>query len=298
MPVTKKKGKKNIDVKTDVNETQTDPIVLQLSISNNRMNELIETENLQNILKYSPNIVDPQPYIPNDYFISSNDIIETNNNVSSSTNKDTTAQQHHMCTNKEEQKNIVSHHDTNCYWCCHPIIDIEYGMPIRYDVFHNNFTTYGSFCSLQCAAAYNYSVNMGCDKAWEIHSWIQLIGKKYGFKGPIRPAPSRYLLKMFHGPLTIEEFRKAHTNLIQTYMLNIPPFIHVSSQMELINTSFLDKEKSNTLYKNEFKSDNHIHSTTKTKKIIQPIQPKGELEQKMNLAFVQTLPSSSPVNDI
>ena len=116
---------------------------------------------------------------------------------------------------------------------------------------------------------------MGCDRAWEIHSWIQLLGKKYGFKGPIRPAPSRYLLKMFHGPLTIEEFRKVHTNLIQTYVLNIPPFIHVSSQMESINTSFLDKEKPNR--------ENTNVSTIKRKSVL---TAKGELEQKMNLAFI------------
>jgi len=271
MPPTKKKGKKNVDKTDELTNTQqiNEPIVLQLPITNSRMDELIKSEHMQNILKYNPNIVDPQPYIPDNHFISMNDSIISENsqspsNSNNSTNNDT---EDLSLTN-----NTKSHHDTNCFWCCHSIIDTEYGMPIRYDVLHHNFTTYGSFCSLQCAAAYNYSVNMGCDRAWEIHSWIQLLGKKYGFKGPIRPAPSRYLLKMFHGPLTIEEFRKAHTNLIQTYILNIPPFIHVSSQMESINTSFLDKE-------GPLRNDTNKNIKRK------PISHKGELEQKMNLAF-------------
>jgi hypothetical protein len=280
MPAIKKKGKKNVDKSSDSTENAitSEPIVLKLSINNSRMDELIENENMQSILKYSPTIVDPQPYVPDDHFISMNDNI--NNELNDKNNDKTTNYKSPTATpsmnsNKDSKISInsKSHHDTNCFWCCHQIIDIEYGMPIRYDVLHRNFTTFGSFCSLQCAAAYNYSINIGCDKAWEIHSWIQLLGKNFGFKGPIRPAPSRYLLKMFHGPLTIEEFRKAHTNLIQTYVLNIPPFIHVSSQIECINTSFLDK-------------DNNGQNETNSRNVMKRKQLpsyKGELEQKMNL---------------
>ena len=270
MPPTKKKGKKNVDkIDETIIQDQNEPIVLQLPITNIRMDQLIESEHMQNILKYNPNIVDPQPYIPDNHFISVNDSI-INENVSPDNNENNQSDINNNVI--ETSNNCKVQCGINCFWCCHQILDIEYGMPIRYDVLHNNFTTYGSFCSLQCAAAYNYSVNMGCDRAWEIHSWIQLLGKKYGFKGPIRPAPSRYLLKMFHGPLTIEEFRKVHTNLIQTYVLNIPPFIHVSSQMESINTSFLDKE-------GPLRNDTNKNIKRK------PISHKGELEQKMNLAF-------------
>ena len=276
MPIAKKKGKKNVEL--DVLDSTitpllpTEPVVLKLAISNSRMDELMHNENMQSILKYNPTITEPQPYSPEDNFGTLNDSI-INDNVDQIKPK---SPEHPQQTISEQS--IKTQHDTNCFWCCHPIIDIEYGMPIRYDVFNKTFTTYGSFCSLQCAAAHNYSVNMGCDRAWEIHSWIQLIGKKYGFKGPIRPAPSRFLLKMFHGPMTIEEFRKAHLNIVQSYVLNIPPFIHMPSQVECINTSFLDKDGP---------SRNEMAGLKITKKRSQ-ISTKGELEQKMNLAFTES----------
>jgi hypothetical protein len=279
----KRKSKKDVDVKTQSEEivlnedVRVEPIVLQLSIPNARMDELIEGEHLRNMLKYNPKIMDPQPYIPNNQFISENDIIETTSIQILDKFDPAFVKEDSNPITQESDHQVKSHHDTNCFWCCHPIVDVEYGMPIRYDVFHTNFTTFGSFCSLQCAAAHNYSVNMGCDRAWEIHSWIQLLGKKYGFKGPIRPAPSRYLLKMFHGPLTIEEFRKTHLNLIQTYVLNIPPFIHVSSQIESINTSFLEKDSAR----------NEVGLRTLKRKI--PAASKGALEQKMNLGFYESI---------
>ena len=288
MPVIKKKSKKNVDSEivecVETKSVAIEPVVLKLSISNARMDELMHTENMQSILKYNPNITEPSPYTPEDNYQSlseetpKNDIqslsepsISISTSLLTSTSTSTSTQFPQIIS----EQSIKTQHDINCFWCCHPIIDIEYGMPIRYDVFNKTFTTYGSFCSLQCVAAHNYSVNMGCDRAWEIHSWIQLIGKKYGFKGPIRPAPSRYLLKMFNGPMTIEEFRKAHHNIVQSYVLNIPPFIHLPSQIECINTSFLDKDGP---------LRNEVNTLKITKKRGVSSQ-KGELEQKMNLAF-------------
>lgn len=80
---------------------------------------------------------------------------------------------------------------------------------------------------------------MGMEKAWEIHSLIQLMAKQMKYPTPIRPAPSRYILKMFGGPYSIEEFRMAHRGTDKTYLLNIPPLVSVQSQFEVLNTSFI-----------------------------------------------------------
>jgi len=196
-------------------ESKNIPIVMQLAIPSKRIEEIIKDEE-----KKLPLNVDPLPYIKDNAFISENHNLDTNN-----------LNKHH------------THHEIICYWCCHNIMNIEYGMPVRYDVFHKNFTMFGSFCSLECASAYNFSINMGCDRAWEIHSWIQLLAKNYGLQTPIRPAPNKYLLDTFNGRMTIEEFRSSHKGYVKTYIMNIPPFIHINSQMEILNTSFLEKNK-------------------------------------------------------
>lgn len=188
-----------------------EPVVLQLTIPQDRMEEIE-----QNASVHEGIIKEPEPYNPNEsYNLSTTPVEALDGNRSHAA------------------------HNTVCFWCCHSIVDKEYGMPIRYDAVHNSFTMYGCFCSLECASAHNFSIHMGSDRAWEIHSWIQLLARRYGFSGCVRPAPSRYLLKLFNGPLTIEEFRTAHKDLTKAYVMNIPPFIHVTSQMEVLNTSFI-----------------------------------------------------------
>ena len=164
---------------------------------------------------------DPEPYTRTNQFTSDNDIIQEAN------------------FNSRERKHC-------CYWCCHPIESKEFGIPIKYDTLHKTFTTYGFFCSLECVVAYNYDRYMGTDRLWEIHSWIQWMAERMGYPIPVRPAPDRYLLKMFNGPLDIEEFRQTHKDFYKTYVFNMPPLIHIQGQMEAINTSFLGNKNITT----------------------------------------------------
>lgn len=261
-----KKEVKNENVEAEqeiVEEVPSEPVVMQLSIPIKQIDKLIDENNIQTMFKYNPVLSEPEPYTPQNNFISENDILETNIIADKVVNVNI-----NQNIKKPANKN---HHEIVCFWCCHNIINVEYGMPVRYDTFHNNFTMFGSFCSLECASAYNFSVNMGCDRAWEIHSWIQLLGKKYSLETPIRPAPSRYLLKMFNGPMTIDEFRESHKTMSKTYVMNIPPFIHISSQLEILNTSYLDKHK-----------DTGMRGLIKKKPVSKIDKPTG-LEQKMNL---------------
>lgn len=236
--VTKKKEEEVLEVEPIKEESENvatceEHVLLQLPIAPSALDDMIHMDDMNMILEYTPNIHDPTPYIPNDNFVILHDTVASlDEQPSMDVVQD--AKVSAPTTTKETASRCKL-----CYWCCHEVGHMTFGMPIRYDSFNKTFTVYGTFCSLECAAAHNFSVHLGSDRAWEIHSWIQMIGKRYGYLDPIRPAPSRYLLRMFDGPLSIEEFRNAHKGQARTYMLNIPPLIAVNSQMEVMNTSYL-----------------------------------------------------------
>ena len=215
----KKPTKKNIiDSMIKTTETDSDDIIIQLPISQSKINTIINNNDSQD-----NKILVPSPYESNSYFMNDAE------NISYDTNT--------------EYQTTYSNNNNNshCVWCCHSIDTIVYSMPYNYDTVNDSYFVFGSFCSLQCANAYNFSVHGSSDKVWEINSWIQMLGKRYGFTNTIRPAPSKYLLKMFGGNLTIDDFREAHIKSDKTYVLNIPPMISINSSSEILNTSYLAK---------------------------------------------------------
>jgi hypothetical protein len=209
-------------------------ILLKLPLSDQQLDSILHNDaSMTDVLKYVPTINDPEPYEPVDSFASDADFLPQSVATVECCTASNNQYVHDNTSHSMDRKQKI------CFWCCHEVGHITYGMPIRYDFTTKSFTMYGTFCSLECSAAHNFSVHLGSDRAWEIHSWIQMLGKRYGFKEPIRPAPSRYLLDMFDGPLNINEFRNAHKGQLKTYVLNIPPLISVNSQMEVVNTSFI-----------------------------------------------------------
>jgi hypothetical protein len=248
-----------------------------------------------NPLEYMPNLIDPLPYSSDNYYETLNGSCDNNkNNELQNSGSDSNNLQIGNNNNidvKNREDNFESNKSNCCYWCCHSIGPKEFGMPIKYDTIHKTFTTFGYFCSLECTVAYNYSANMGSDRMWEIHSWIQWIGKKIGYQLPIRPAPNKYLLKMFNGPLDIEEFRNVHNNYLKTYIMNMPPLIHIQGQMETVNTSFVSKV--NTSYINNSSSDKNDSEdeTAVTKEKVklsrkkQVMDMNKTLDAKMNLTI-------------
>ena len=213
----KKPTKKNI-IDSMIRTTESDDIIIQLPLSQSKINTIINNNDNQDI-----KILVPTPYESNSYFMNDAENISQDTNI-------------------EYQKTYSNNNNnSHCFWCCHSIDNVVYSMPYNYDSINDSYFVFGSFCSLQCANAYNFSVHGSSDKVWEINSWIQMLGKRYGFTNTIRPAPSKYLLKMFGGNLTIDDFREAHIKSDKTYVLNIPPMISINSSSEILNTSYLAK---------------------------------------------------------
>lgn len=222
--VIKKPIKNNIiDSMIKDNENDNDDIILQLPISQIKINLIINNE------KNNNKIIEPTPYENTCYFTNDAENISCENE--------------YYHNNNIHNQNIKN--KSCCFWCCHSIDNLIYGMPYNYDTINDTYYILGSFCSLNCANAYNFSINSGSDKVWEVNSWIQMLGRRYGLKNVIRPAPSRYLLEMFGGNLSIDEFRKSHIDETKTYVLNIPPMISINTSSEIINTSYLSKLSEN-----------------------------------------------------
>lgn len=128
-----------------------------------------------------------------------------------------------------------------CFWCCHPIVNFCGHMPLNYNYMTGNFKVFGVFCSFPCMSAYNFSINSKSDRLWQINTLINMIAYRYGYNENVRPAPSRYLLKMFGGSMDIEDFRNCHNTYERSHIMNIPPMICISGTPEVINTSYVNK---------------------------------------------------------
>ena len=168
---------------------------------------------------------------------------------------------------------------TYCFWCCHPVTHTKVGLPIRYDAMNDTYVTMGCFCSYECAAAYNFDHYQGTDRMWEINSWIQIFADKMGLDTPIRPAPSRYTLQMFGGPMNIHEFRAVHKNHDRLVLCNIPPLITVMPQTESVNTSYMTPHIDVDRLQQA-----HEKLLTRKKTILQT-ETKNSLDSKLKLTF-------------
>ena len=236
-------------------------IILQLPIPADRIQDIVSKMEGANDGRG-----DPSPYVPNHYWTMS---------CSS-------------CASYADVGTVSpNENSTLCHWCCHPITANKFGMPIDYDSIHHIFHVYGQFCSLSCAAAHNVSTHMGSDRMWDVHGWLQMMAQVYQLPLPVRPSPSRYVLQMFGGPLTIEEFRAAHNTLARTVVLNVPPLVSVQPQVEWVNTSFLAGSGNGLNVQRLDGVDEGDLARAKLTRRKAVVDSKRTLESKMNLTVIE-----------
>lgn len=266
----------NEDEMVDAADGNLTHVVVQLPISADHVENILAQDDMCNPLEYNPKLSVPTAYTPVNFFSSKNDEF-----MSEIESTNTQNAENHIVDVSAEVAGKTPGHCKNaiCFWCCHPVEHHQFGMPIKYDAPHNSFQFFGTFCSLECASAYNFSTHMGSDRAWDVQSWIQIMARNYGIPGTVRPAPSRYTLQMFDGPLTIDEFRKIHKGMARSIMVNIPPLVSMKPQIETINTSFFAADSA---------KDHSADGAKKPplrRKTITGAEPKKTLEAKMNLSY-------------
>lgn len=120
----------------------------------------------------------------------------------------------------------------HCYWCCHKFDNSPFGIPIKYS--DNRFHVYGCFCSLECALAFNNQSHDSVDEIWERRHLINMLAQQINYANYIKAAPSRLVLKMFGGYMTIDEFRE-FCKTSKLINVNFPPMMTLTQQVEEIN---------------------------------------------------------------
>lgn len=184
-----------------------------------------------------------------------------------------------------EQKNKNNEWPSNtsiaCYWCCHKFNNAPFGIPVSYN--NNNFDVFGCFCSLECAAAYNFKCNSCIDEVWERYNLINLLGRRLGVGRIIKPAPDKMTLKMFGGFMDIESFR-SYSVSNKVVNINFPPMTSLTQQIEEINEYELNPDMRYIPLDNERINRCKEKMTFKRTKPL--VNEKTTLESSMNVKYI------------
>lgn len=137
----------------------------------------------------------------------------------------------------DEIKTIPLKSDIACFWCCHTFTHRPVFLPTR-DT-GEYLQVIGNFCCPECATAYLFDMRQDAHTRWE---QLALLYRVYGeaCEGKIHPAPSRLILKMFGGNLSIQDYR----NLIRSYTvrvdIHLPPMVSILATMDTKPIDFYD----------------------------------------------------------
>lgn len=113
---------------------------------------------------------------------------------------------------------------TCCFWCCHEFNWTASVLPIYYDAYKNIYNCEGNFCSPECALAYLYADTKGSESnKWMRHTLLSTLYNDLYKNRDLSPAPPRTTLRMFGGPLDIEQFRDYSTGVNNIVLSELPP---------------------------------------------------------------------------
>jgi hypothetical protein len=135
----------------------------------------------------------------------------------------------------EEIRKIPEQVDIACFWCCHRFETRPVVLPVKDQ--GEYIEVQGNFCTPECAMSYLFDQRMDSYSRWE---QLSLLNRIYGVNGAIKPAPPRQILKLFGGPMAIEEYR----NLVRKGNLRVdihqPPMVSLLATMDTKPIDFYD----------------------------------------------------------
>jgi hypothetical protein len=114
--------------------------------------------------------------------------------------------------------------NTSCFWCCHPFGWKACVLPISYDAYENMYACEGHFCSPECAMATLYAdPSLSDNTRWTRHALLNDMYRMMYPKSELTQAPPRTTLRLFGGPLDIEQFRQYTANSEDMVAVQLPP---------------------------------------------------------------------------
>ena len=189
-------------------------------------------------------------------------------------------------TNTDTWENINS--DVCCWWCSHVFDTLPIGLPEKY--YDKKFHVIGNFCSFNCALSFNFSLND--HKIWDRMSLLyHMRNIVYLSMYPSRDvkklddiivAPPRYMLKMYGGTLTIEEFREKSIVLKNQYRNVIPPIVSLT---QIIEESTYNEDQNQIIKQPKPRTLNNLTSSLVLKRS-KPIASKSSLYNLMKIQQV------------
>ena len=172
----------------------------------------------------------------NDNNINNNDIID-NNDISDNIN-DMSDNMTDSIENLNSEikthyvKMYQGNHNSNvkCNWCLHECENNNI-FKLPYTMKNNQIHYYGNFCCPECACAFNFN-ELNDEYVWERYALLNYL--YCDSKDKVSMAPSRLVLDIFGGPLSINEFRslnsnKQHLNIIMPPQYIVCPKLEVST---------------------------------------------------------------------
>lgn len=151
--------------------------------------------------------------------------------------------------NYKDIKNYPTIAKAVCWWDGHPFSNKPCFIPKNIRTRSNLtgdiiYDVYGNFCSPECALAYlENERNIDPEVRWNRIAMLNEMTRRVINENidRIQPAMPRWVLTEYGGPLTIEKYRDANTNITVKCEVIYPPITVEVPQIQLTNTDFVVK---------------------------------------------------------
>lgn len=161
----------------------------------------------------------------------------------------------------------------------------------------NGYEVYGIFCSPECSLAYlNNEGYLDPETRWErvmmLHEMVKRVYNNEIEK--IRPAMPRWSLKEYGGNLTIQQYRKLHSNPTSVCEVIYPPITAEIPMIRIQTKDVIVKKPTKVIIDDErfAKAERNIQNLQKTQKKKNP-PTGGSLASFMNIRYVDSAETSS-----